>query len=69
MAEHMMKPIWFFVGLILMVIGGIVFVSGIYQFFDPPSTKTVLADTHPSIWWGALMVAAGNLLFWRTRKV
>jgi hypothetical protein len=63
-----MKPIWYFVGLILIVIGGIVILSGIYQIVDPPAVKTVLAETNPSVWWGALMVAVGGVLFWNTRK-
>ena len=68
MSEHTMKPIWYFVGLILIVIGGIVILSGIYQIVDPPAVKTVLAETNPSIWWGALMVTVGGVLFWNTRK-
>jgi hypothetical protein len=69
MSEHTMKPIWYFVGLILIVIGGIVILSGIYQIVDPPAVKTVLAETNPSIWWGALMTAFGSVLFWKTRKL
>jgi hypothetical protein len=69
MSEHTMKPIWYFVGLILIVIGGIVILSGIYQIVDPPAVKTVLAETNPSIWWGALMTAFGGVLFWKTRKL
>jgi LPXTG-motif cell wall-anchored protein len=57
------------VGLILIVIGGIVILSGIYQIVDPPAVKTVLAETNPSIWWGALMTAFGGVLFWKTRKL
>jgi hypothetical protein len=69
MSEHTMKPIWYFVGLILIVIGGIVILSGIYQIVDPPAVKTVLAETNPSIWWGALMTVFGGVLFWKTRKL
>ncbi|PKL82306.1 MAG: hypothetical protein CVV24_10805 [Ignavibacteriae bacterium HGW-Ignavibacteriae-3] len=63
-----MKPIWYFVGLILIVMGGIIFLSGIYQFIDPPETKTVLAETHPAIWWGAIMFVFGGIMFLKTRK-
>src|SRR4030043_83809 len=31
-----MKPIWYFVGLILFIMGGIVLLTGTYQFFSPP---------------------------------
>jgi divalent metal cation (Fe/Co/Zn/Cd) transporter len=63
-----MKPIWFFVGLILIVMGGIIFLSGIYQLINPPEVKTVLADTHPAIWWGAVMFIFGGILYLKTRK-
>ena len=63
-----MKPIWYFVGLILMVMGGIIVLTGIYHLFFPPAVKTVLANTHPDIWWGALMVIFGGILFFKTRK-
>jgi divalent metal cation (Fe/Co/Zn/Cd) transporter len=63
-----MKPIWFFVGLILIVMGGIIFLSGIYNLISPPAVKTVLASTHPDIWWGAVMIIFGGILYLKTRK-
>lgn len=68
MNETKMKPIWFFVGLILMVMGGIIFLNGIYLLVHPPAVKTVLAETQPSLWWGLLMVASGLALYLKTRK-
>ncbi len=68
MSEIKMKPIWFFVGLILMVMGGIIILSGIYNLFNPPAVKTVLANTHPDIWWGCIMVVFGGLMYLKTRK-
>jgi hypothetical protein len=68
MPEHKMKPIWYFVGLILMVMGGLIFMSGLYQLIDPPTAKTVLAEIHPNLWWGALMVAFGGVMYLKTRK-
>jgi divalent metal cation (Fe/Co/Zn/Cd) transporter len=68
MVEHKMKPIWFFVGLILIAMGGIIFLSGIYQFIKPPEVKTVLAETNPAIWWGAIMFVFGGVMYWKTRK-
>ncbi len=64
-----MKPIWYFVGLILLTMGGIIFLSGIYLLIDPPAVKTVLSETHPNIWWGAVMILFGLLLYWKNRKV
>jgi hypothetical protein len=68
MTEHGMKPIWYFVGLILIVMGGLIFLSGIYQFIYPPELKTILAETHPGIWWGAIMVVFGGLMYLKTRN-
>ncbi|MHB1686757.1 MAG: hypothetical protein ACYCVH_05210 [Ignavibacteriaceae bacterium] len=68
MTDKKMKPIWFFVGLILMVIGSIIFLNGIYLIINPPSVKTVLANIHPDIWWGAIMALFGGFMFIKTRK-
>ena len=68
MSEHAMKPIWYFVGLILFIMGGLITVTGIYLLINPPAVKTVLAETHPNIWWGIIMVVFGAILFLKTRK-
>jgi hypothetical protein len=48
-------PIWFFVGLILLVYG--LLVAGAALLGD--SRPTVLAETRPGLWWGAIMIVAG----------
>ncbi len=63
-----MKPIWYFVGLILLVIGGIILFSGVYELFYPPVIKTKLAELHPNIWWGIVMIIFGGVLFLGSRK-
>lgn len=63
-----MKPIWYFVGLILLAMGGIIFLNGIYLLFHPAVSKTVLSETHPNLWWGLIMIIFGAILFFRTRK-
>ncbi len=68
MSEHKMKPIWYFVGLILMVMGGLIFLSGIYNLLYPPAVKKVLANIHPDIWWGGIMVLFGGFMFLKNRK-
>jgi len=68
MTEIKMKPIWFFVGLILLVMGGIIFLNGIYLLISPPAVKTVLSEMHPDLWWGAVMMLFGGVLFLKTRK-
>ena len=63
-----MKPIWYFVGLILLAMGGIIFLTGIYLLFNPSSHHTVLSDSHPNVWWGIIMIVFGLIMFLKTRK-
>lgn len=49
--------IWFFIGLSLVVNGVLIFGAGIYELSHPP--EYVLHQLHASIWWGALLLAAG----------
>jgi len=56
---HHMIPVWFFVGIILLIYGLIILGTGIYEFSSPP--PTVLAKLHPAIWWGALLTAIGGI--------
>jgi len=55
--RHHMIPVWFFVGIILLIYGVIILGTGIYEFSTPP--PTVLASTHPALWWGALLAIIG----------
>jgi hypothetical protein len=64
-----MKPIWYFVGLMLLAMGAVVIASGIYHYLNPSTTKTVLADLHPDLWWGAVMIVAGAIFLLVNRKV
>lgn len=55
--EGRMLPVWFFIGAILLTYGIMIFASGIYELFHPPST--VLAELHAPIWWGAILAIVG----------
>ena len=68
MSEHGMKPIWYFVGLILLITGVLILGAGIYDLINPPAVKTVLAETHPGIWWGMVMLIFGGIMYFKTRK-
>jgi hypothetical protein len=57
-----MVPVWFFVGVILLIYGVIILATGIYEFSHPPST--VLASLHPALWWGALLTVVGAGYVW-----
>ena len=50
-------PIWYFIGLLLLVYGVIILAAGIYQISHPP--ETAMSDLHPAAWWGALMTVMG----------
>jgi hypothetical protein len=54
-----MRPVWFFIGAILMVYGFLILATGLYELGHPPST--VLASLHAPIWWGAILAAAGGI--------
>jgi hypothetical protein len=56
---HHMIPVWFFVGVILLIYGVLILATGLYEFSHPPAT--VLAYLHPAIWWGALLTIVGGV--------
>jgi hypothetical protein len=56
-----MKSIWYFVGLLLTVMGAIITASAVYSLMNPPSIEKVLAKLHPDLWWGIFMMAFGLL--------
>jgi len=63
-----MKPIWYFVGLVLLTMGGLVLLAGILEFVSPSGRKTVLMELHPGIWWGGIMIIAGAIFYLKHRK-
>jgi len=66
--EREMKSIWYFVGLMLLAMGAVVFLSGIYYYFVPDQSSTVLRELHPDIWWGAVIIIAGAIFFFGSIK-
>ena len=54
MQEHPL-PIWFFIGILLVIYGFLIMGQGMWELFRPPAHPVVLAELHPSLWWGALM--------------
>ena len=56
---HHMVPVWFFVGVILLIYGVLILATGLYEFSHPPAT--VLAYLHPAVWWGALLTIVGGV--------
>jgi hypothetical protein len=64
-----MKPIWYFVGLILLITGLILVGAGVYSLLFPSNEQKVLADLHPNLWWGILMVIVGLIYVIKNKNV
>jgi hypothetical protein len=64
-----MKPIWFFVGLILLVMGAVILATGVHDLVRHVESNKVLSRLHPSVWWGGLMTLFGLLFVLLNRRV
>lgn len=60
MQKHSLS-IWFFIGSMMAIYGLIILLVGIYDYFVPPAVTLVLANLHPAIWWGAIMLVLGGI--------
>jgi hypothetical protein len=63
-----MKSIWYFVGLLLAIMGAIITISAVYSLLSPPEQSKIFSHLHPDLWWGILMLVVGLLfaiLNWR----
>jgi len=63
-----MKPIWYFVGLMLTAMGAVILLTGLIDYSGERTTRTVLSELHPALWWGAVMIIAGLIFFLTNRK-
>ena len=57
--KHHIIPVWFFVGVLLLVYGFLIFASGLSEWSHP--SNTVLAELHAPVWWGALLTVVGAI--------
>jgi hypothetical protein len=57
--KHHIIPVWFFVGVLLLIYGSIVLVTGLAEWSHPPDT--VLAGLHAPVWWGAVLIVLGRV--------
>lgn len=57
--KHQIIPVWFFVGVLLLVYGALIFATGIYEISSPPENRVVLYDLHANVWWGGVLVILG----------
>jgi hypothetical protein len=64
-----MKPIWYFVGLILLIMGAVILLAGIYSLSFGTKEITIFAKLHPNIWWGGFMVIIGLIFLVANKNV
>lgn len=66
--HHHITPVWFFVGLLFLIYGALIFASGLAEWSNPP--HVALANLRAPVWWGALLIAVGGLyvIAFRPRK-
>lgn len=57
-------PIWFFIGVLLLIYGVLILGFGIYGLFIPPVREVEMGHLHAEIWWGAVLVALGAGYAW-----
>jgi H+/Cl- antiporter ClcA len=57
--------IWFFIGVLLIIYGLLIFAYGIWEFVSGTTANVVLSNLHAPVWWGAVMLALG--LFYAVR--
>ena len=55
--DHHIVPVWFFVGMLLLIYGVLIVATGIVQYSNPP--QVVLARLHAPIWWGSVLIVIG----------
>ena len=58
-----MISIWFFIGLLLLAYGVLIFGTGVYEWSDPPAV--VRPDLHAAVWWGILLTVMGAFYTFR----
>lgn len=63
-----MKPIWFFVGVLLLINGVFVLFADVFFVFNPPDHITMFAHLRPGLWWGVLMIAVGGVFLLTNRR-
>lgn len=55
--KHKIIPVWFFVGVLLLIYGVLILASGLLEWSQPG--EVVLANLHAPVWWGALLTVLG----------
>jgi hypothetical protein len=56
--------IWFFCGILTLVYGVVLVVTGLLEYNHPPPNEVLLPmlqPLHPTLWWGVLMTTFGAI--------
>lgn len=56
--KHRIIPVWFFVGVLLLIYGVLILISGLTEWSSPPA-GVELTQYHAPVWWGALLTVLG----------
>lgn len=65
MSGRQMLPVWFFIGVLLTVYGVVILVASLSDWAHPAAT--VLAQYHPGVWAGGLLLLIGGFYTIRFR--
>ncbi len=57
--ERHMIPVWFFVGVLLLIYGILILIQGVSEWSNPPDT--VLSNLHPTVWWSFVLIVLGAI--------
>jgi FtsH-binding integral membrane protein len=63
-----MKSIWYFVGLLLTIMGAIITISAAYSLINPPGHPKIFSHLHPDLWWGIFMLVFGLFFAIKNRR-
>ncbi len=63
-----MKPIWYFVGWMLTMIGILVVIAGFMNLYITLPQTSVVGHIHPDLWWGGLITITGLIYIWWNRN-
>ena len=62
--SHQMIPIWFIIGINLLVYGVVIFITGLVDW-NHPDPNVAMTELHADVWWGGFMLLLG--LFYSIR--
>ncbi len=59
MESERQVPIWWFIGLLLVVYGVLILGGSVYGYYHPSPQLARLPYPHAGIWWGLLLIVIG----------